>query len=117
MIHRECAMMGVPVITQAYSGLADAHNWAIVVEGGKIVPIPAERNNAAGEYRIVDVGELAAKIRQYYDKPWAAQQLGIRGARWLYANQTWDHAAATLLGLLERETRPIAAETGVMDYA
>ena len=100
MPHREASMMGIPVITQAYSGLADARAWAIVVEGGEIVPIPPERGNAAGEYHVVDVGELATTMRRCFDDPATAQQRGMEGARWLRANQTWRHSAHALIELI-----------------
>src|SRR4029079_6175363 len=41
MPHREAAMMGLPVIKQAHSGLDDGHTreWAIVVENGHMQAI------------------------------------------------------------------------------
>jgi glycosyltransferase involved in cell wall biosynthesis len=104
MPHREAAMMGVPVITQAYSGLDDGHTdeWALVVEGGRMERVEGD-SNIAGLWRTCDRYELARIMRRCYDEPaWAAAK-GQQAAQWLRANQTWDHAAANLLQLLQRE--------------
>lgn len=47
MPHREAAMMGLPVITQAYSGMDDGHTeqWAIVVEKGRMEPVETLYSN------------------------------------------------------------------------
>lgn len=118
MPQREAAMMGLPVITQAYAGLDDGHTreWAIVVEGGRIEQIPRVRmqprpgdtlaamgHHELGEWRVCDVDELAAKMRAIYADPDAGTRQGIQGAAWLRANQTWDDAATQLVALLQRE--------------
>lgn len=102
MPHREAAMMGLPVITQAYSGLADGHTheWATVVEGGVIEKIPAAFESIAGEWLRADPHALAAAMRTAYDHPDEAAACGRRGAAWLRAHQTWDHAAAKLVALI-----------------
>lgn len=127
MPHREAAMMGLPVITQAYSGMDDGHTheWAMVVEGGSIEPIPDQpakgeviggiikqnpKSNGwmgTGKWRVCDVDELAAKMRVLYDRPDVGVKFGAKAAQWLRANQTWDHTAAALLQLLQ--------QTGVLE--
>jgi glycosyltransferase involved in cell wall biosynthesis len=104
MPHRECAAMGIPVITQAYSGMDDGHTheWAIVVEGGHMQPSPPE-THIKGEQRRVDVDELAKAMRACYDNPDSAASLGRSSAAWLRQYQTWDHSAALLVQLLQRE--------------
>lgn len=110
MPHREAAMMGLSVITQAYSGLADAHEWALIVDGGRMEAIPQEDETCLGEWMVADKRQVAAQMRQCYDTPWMARQLGRQAATWLRDNQTWQHAAAVLTELMESELRPNAAE-------
>lgn len=103
MPHREAAMSGALVITQAYSGMDDGHthHWAWVVSKGRMEPIPKERKTSLGEWRIVDVDELAEMMRYAYEQPLDVQMQGNRiAAAWLREHQTWDHAAQRLLELI-----------------
>ena len=102
MIHREAACMGLPVITQRYSGLDDGHleEWALVVERGELKPIPPEVCTALGEWRIVDKDALAQAMKFCYDSPETASAFGKKAAQWIRENQTWDDAALTLLSLI-----------------
>jgi glycosyltransferase involved in cell wall biosynthesis len=104
MPHREAAMMGLPVITQAHSGLDDGHTheWAIVVEKGQMRQIDDE-GNIAGEWRVADVQELAAKMRHCYENEWQTRKRAKFAREWLKTNQTWDHAASALIRLLVDE--------------
>jgi hypothetical protein len=111
MPHREASMMGVPVITQRFAGMDDGHTdaWAMVVEGGRMQPIPAATPNIKGEVRVCDHDELARLMWRCYQMPaWAAEK-GQQAAAWLRSNQTWAHSAAALLqelqhaGVLEAE--------------
>lgn len=105
MPHREAAMMGIPVITQAYAGLDDGHTheWAIVVEKGHMERIPADTEHIKGESRVVDVDELAERMYQCYRSPaWAATR-AKHAAKWLREHQTWQIAAAKLLQVLQQE--------------
>jgi len=112
--HREAAMLGLPVITQAYSGMDDGHThqWALVVEGGHMEAIGSgpifdddgveDETVTLGEWLVPDVDELATAMLACYQEPaWAAQR-GMEAAAWLRANQTWDHSALALLTLIER---------------
>lgn len=106
MPHRECACMGIPVITQAYSGMDDGHTheWAMVVENGCMEPIDNSKDgHIKGEWRVVDRQELATWMEECYLHPEVMSQLGMGSAAWLRANQTWTHSAANLLALLQRE--------------
>lgn len=109
MPHREAAMMGVPVITQTYSGMDDGHTqeWAMTVEGGRIEPIPTGASgHVKGEWRRCDVPELARLMRRCYEQPeWAASQ-GQRAAIWLREHQTWIHSARALVQLLQTVDAP-----------
>lgn len=102
MPHREAAMMGLPVITQAHSGLDDGHTreWAIVVENGAMQQIDDEGKHIAGEWRIADVDELAHHMRACYDHPKTAQTVGFYAAAWLRKHQSWDESAACLIALM-----------------
>lgn len=103
MPHREAAMMGVPVITQRYSGMDDGHTdaWALVVEKGSLEAVPKEPH-LAGQYRICDHDELAALMWRCYQMPeWAAEK-GQQAAQWLRANQTWDDSAQALLQVMQQ---------------
>lgn len=102
MPHREAAMMGLPVITQAYSGMDDGHTheWALVIEGGRMEPIP-KQDHIAGEWRRVDVDELADMMRLLYDCPEMGERHGTLAAAWLRMNQSWDHASSRLIVLMQ----------------
>lgn len=99
MIHREAACMGIPVITQAYSGLDDAKEWAYCVEG-RIAPIPSEVATALGDWKIADKEDLAQKMLFCYHSPETAAAEGRRHAQWIRKNQTWEHSAKILLSLI-----------------
>lgn len=106
MPHREAAMMGLPVITQAYSGMDDGHTrkWAWVVSRGRMEPIDNTKDgHIKGEWRVVDRQELADQMFDAYTFPecWVAE--GQHAAAWLRANQTWDHSAQAIVQLLQRE--------------
>lgn len=102
MPHREAACMGLPVITQRYSGMDDGYTdaWAIVIEAGKLERIPAHLEHVAGEWRKADVSELANAMYHCYADPDEAAEFGEHAAAWLRQNQTWDHAAGMLVELL-----------------
>lgn len=106
MPHREAAMMGIPVITQAYSGMDDGNTdrWAFVVENGRMEPIDATKDgHIKGQWRVADTDELAEYMGLVYRQPEVAAYSGKGHAQWLRANQTWDHSAAALLQLLQSE--------------
>lgn len=103
MPHREAACMGVPVITQAYSGMDDGHTheWAVVIEGGQLQPVEAPKDgHIKGVWRVADVTELAEEMRDaYVDREWFAEK-GKRAAHWIRSHQTWQHTAAGLIALM-----------------
>lgn len=114
MPHREAAMMGVPVITQAYSGMDDGHTheWAIVVEKGHMEPIDATQDgHIKGQWRVVDRDQLARLMVAHYSHPVYYREFGLAASRWLRANQTWQHSARALLQLLHNtgveKTQPV----------
>jgi glycosyltransferase involved in cell wall biosynthesis len=112
MPHREASMMGIPVITQAYSGMDDGHTheWALVVEGGHmeaIGPGPVfdedgveDETVTLGEWLVPNVDNLAKAMRECYEKPDSAASLGSGSAAWLRKHQTWSHAASRLIELI-----------------
>jgi glycosyltransferase involved in cell wall biosynthesis len=106
MPHREAAMCGLPVITQAYSGMDDGHTheWALVVENGRMEPVGATKDgHLKGMCRRVDTDELAAKMRWCYEHRDEAAQFGRKAAAWLRASQTWQDSSEELIALLQRE--------------
>jgi len=102
MPHREAAMSGLPVIVQRHAGLDDGHtdDWALVVEGGRLDPIPSHFEQIAGDWMKADVGALAAMMRRCYEMPSVAAYYGQAAAAWLRENQTWGHSAKALLALI-----------------
>lgn len=121
---REAAMMGVPVITQAYSGMDDGytHEWATVVLNGRMEPIDGTKDgHIKGEWRVVDRDELADIMRQHVENPDVFKRAALVAARWLRKHQTWDHSASALLHLLHSErvlAMPhIGAGQAEMEYA
>lgn len=105
MPHRECAMMGIPTITQQYSGLDDGFTWAwsLVVEGGKLKPIPRENKLSLGYWMIADKYNLAEMMERCYNEPVKVKEFARKASQWLRENQTWQQAASTLVGLLEQQ--------------
>lgn len=100
---REAAMMGLPVVTQRYSGMDDGHTdeWAArIVNKGTLESIPSAFEHIAGEWRKADVGELCYDMRWCYENPELAAERGTRAARWLRKHQTWDHTAGKLLNMI-----------------
>lgn len=100
MPHREAACMGLPVITQQYSGLDDGYTkeWALVLATGKLKPIPLELNKISlGEWMIPNQASLVDKMRWCKDHPFEAKTFGNKAAFWIRENQTWQHAANKLV--------------------
>lgn len=111
MPHREAASMGLPVITQRYSGLDDGflERWAVcVLETGQLQPIPKEANNISlGVWMKPDLASLVDNMLWCYNNPVQAAVQGKRASQWIAENQTWEHSARILVqyaseGSLER---------------
>lgn len=102
MPHREAAMMGLPVITQRHSGLDDGHthDWAIVLENGRMQQIDGEGKHIAGEWMVADIDELAEVMRACYDDPEAYRRRAYYARQWLAGHQTWAHAADHLIAVM-----------------
>lgn len=102
MPHREAASMGIPVITQKYSGMDDGctDEWALVVQDGRIEKIPEEADGALGEWRVVDKDALASMMEWCYLNPETSHWIGLNASRWIRENQTYEHAARNLMGLV-----------------
>ena len=106
MPHREAAMMGLPVITQAYSGMDDGHTaeWSIPVQHGQLEAIPGKYSHIKGEWRKADIGELATTMRYCYENRREVAYGGAAARKWLSAHQTWDHSAAALVDLIKEHS-------------
>lgn len=102
MTQREAACQGLPVIVQAHAGLDDGHTheWAFVVDGGHLEPIPTHFEHIAGQWMKADVAALADMMRLCYTRPHMAAQWGAAGAQWIRENQTWRHSAKALIELI-----------------
>lgn len=102
MPHREASCAGLPVIVQAHAGLDDGHTheWALVVDGGHLEPIPGHFEHIAGQWMKADVGKLAGMMRMCYERPQVAARWGAAGAQWIRENQTWRHSAERLIALI-----------------
>lgn len=105
MPHREAAMMGLPVITQAHSGLDDGHTreWAIVCEDGHMQQIDDQGKHIAGEWMVADIDELAHHMRACYEEPEAYRRRAYYARHWLSTHQTWQESAACLIALMLEE--------------
>lgn len=105
MPHREAASLGLPVITQRYSGMDDGctERWSLVLEFGEVQPIPKGQSHTLGEWMVADIGELSEKMRWCYDNPLPATEFGRSASHWIAENQTWRHSAQKLIELVERE--------------
>jgi hypothetical protein len=105
MPHREAAMMGLPVITQAFSGMDDGHTheWSIVLQKGKYARDRRHGQHIAGEWMVADIDELAQAMRACYDEPAATFKRATYARRWLRKNQTWEISCRKLLDLMVSE--------------
>jgi glycosyltransferase involved in cell wall biosynthesis len=113
MPHREAAMTGVPVITQQYGGVDDGHcaEWSFPVGGGKIERIPEAYEHIKGEWMKADVPALADMMKHVYTHPRMTARIAQQKAKWLAENQTWDHAAAALIRLMEENGHGVVNNT------
>lgn len=106
MPHREAAMMGIPVITQAYSGMDDGHTheWATTVKAGHMERIPSDsKGHIKGEWQVCDIDHLAKLMRDFVAFPNMGISCGRNAAAWLRKHQTWDHSAQALLQVMQQE--------------
>lgn len=96
---REAAMMGLPVLATAWSGLeVGLEHWGIPLTN---LTMAQSMLPQAGKWAKPDIDDVAAKLRWCYENRDAAAQIGRAGAAWLRENQTWAHTAKNLLTLLE----------------
>lgn len=93
---REAAATGLPVIATNWGGLMDGIQfWGI--------PVPATLTGSpmGGQWGVPLVEDVADRMRYCYDHQEDAAANAWKASLWLHANETWDHAAATLIGLVE----------------
>lgn len=95
---REAAAMGVPVICTQWSGVDDCDQWAIPIKDYKMVESALD---GGGQWALPSVEETAMHMQWCFDHREEARQIGLKGAAWLRANATWQHAACKLFKLLE----------------
>jgi len=95
MPHREAACMGIPVVTQKYSGMDDGftEQWALVVPGS----VQEASGPSYGNHSMVDIPALAQVMKWAYYSPETAFAFGQKAARWIRENQTWEHAVEGIL--------------------
>lgn len=107
MPHREAAMMGLPVITQQYSGLDDGHidEWSIALPPGEERDInDYSRLGGGGTWRVADATRVAEEMLYLYDEPEIGRKFGLNARNWLASHQTWMDSAANLAELIAKET-------------
>lgn len=116
MPHREAASMGLPVITQKYSGLDDGfiEQWSLPVQGGKIQPLPKEAVTQRGEWMIADKHALAEAMFSCYRRPEEYRIKGRLASEWIRENQTWKHTAKRLMDLAEERDNAFSVERAAL---
>lgn len=103
---REAAAMGLPVIAPRHSGTQeDLDCWAIPLE--RFTEQPARTLDVLtlppdAVWWVPDWKEVGEKILWCYEHQELARLKGRMAAQWLRENQTWAHAAKTLVELIER---------------
>lgn len=95
---REAAATGLPVITCAHTGMADAHEWARVVphRPGAVPALFRHWGGNCGTFPAPDVDALAASMRWMVENREAARDLGMRAAKAVTA-RTSTHLGADIL--------------------
>jgi predicted O-linked N-acetylglucosamine transferase (SPINDLY family) len=104
----EAMACGTPVITTRYSAMTeyanDANAYLLNVE--RMVPVYDPlffpQAGVAGEWAQISVDELAARMRQVYEKRDEAAVLGLSAAQDMAQHWTWDHAAQKAHTLITR---------------
>ncbi len=108
----EAMLLGKPVIATGYSGNLEfmSHRNSHLVDfrlvriGDAAEPYPAD-----GEWAEPDVGHAAALMRQVFDDPEAARELGRRGASDVARTHSAEAAGAVMSRRLELVARRIAS--------
>lgn len=105
MPHREAACVGLPVITQRYSGMDDGHTdkWAYIAASGKPERIPQRFEHIAGEWMVCNVDWLSGLMAWCKENPADAAAKGRRAAEWIRQHQTWQQTQAALIELMESQ--------------
>lgn len=99
LLMREAAASGLPTITSRHTGTADdIDQWAIPLE--KFTKAPSNLLGQ-GNWLIPDVDEVADRMLWVYEHRQEARQNALKAAQWLRDNQTWQHSAVKLKGLLD----------------
>lgn len=97
---REASMMGLPVIATRWSGLeVGIDNWAIPIE--KFEMQRSTLPHMEGNWAVPDLSEVRKHMRWCYEHQDEAKEQALNNAKWLRANQTWEHSTKTLKALLE----------------
>lgn len=97
---REAAMMGLPVITTNWAGLAvGIDHWALSVNEYDMRPSHLKTKDA--EWAVPHVGAVAEHMRWCYDHQDESKAFGLSASQWLRENQTWTHSAQQIVDLLE----------------
>jgi glycosyltransferase involved in cell wall biosynthesis len=100
---REAAMMGIPVITTRAGGLDDGYTeaWSLVVDNGRWEDIPTHPDkHIKGQWFKADIDNLVERMLFCFNNPGMAALHGRQAAKWLRRNQTWQHAAESLMEVI-----------------
>lgn len=103
---REAACTGLPVICTAWSGTEpNIDCWALPIRKYKLVNARIEAepypDGTPAQWAYADVDETADLMRWCYEHRDEAAAKGRAAAQWLREHETWDHAAARLVRLME----------------
>lgn len=104
---REAAATGLPVITAAHTGLADAAEWAYVVQHheGARPAIFRHWGGQCGTFAQVDVDDMAARMRWVYEHRAEAMEFGKRAAAVVSRRSSADMAADILDAIATMEVK------------
>jgi glycosyltransferase involved in cell wall biosynthesis len=98
---REAAAMGLPtVVTRAFGTADNADEWAIPLN--KFTMAESHMDQCGGIWAQPDYDEIVETMRWLYTHQDEAKARALKAARWMRANQTYQHAAIKLLKVLAK---------------
>jgi glycosyltransferase involved in cell wall biosynthesis len=100
---REAAATGMPVIAPRHTGLADGiENYAIVLEKTTLAKAwGLNPDDEEAYWYEPDIDELTERMKWCYENQDVAADIGLKAARWIRENQTWEKATQKLLEVIK----------------
>lgn len=90
---REAAATGLPVISPAHTGMADADQWAYVIGHGDGQPARVQAYGVCGHWQQPSLEELRRQMRWVYENRDQAQERGLAAAEYVRRRTHLDLAA------------------------